>query len=63
LAQGIQLAINRGRAADVVLRIELRREGFAIVVGEAEMGCGFRELVDEVSEVGLVEIHVFVDVG
>jgi hypothetical protein len=27
------------------------------------MGCGFRELVDEVPEVGLVEIHVFVDVG
>ena len=34
-----------------------------VAKGEAVGGGGFGELVDEVAEVGVVEIHVFVDVG
>lgn len=34
-----------------------------VAEGEAVSGCGFGELVDEVAEVGVVEVHVFVDVG
>jgi len=47
-----------GCAADVILGVEVVTEGLGVLVRETEVNGAFLELVGEVSEVGVVEIHV-----
>lgn len=50
-------------AAHVIEAVHLSVEGLSVLLGEPKVfGCS-SELVDEVSEVGEVQAHIFVDIG
>jgi hypothetical protein len=52
-----------GCATDVILGVEVVTEGLGVLVRETEVNGAFLELVGEVSEVGVVEIHVLMNVS
>lgn len=62
-ADGVQLAVGRGRAADVVPRVHKGRQRRGVRLGEAVVLAGGDELLDKVADLGLVQVHESVDVG
>lgn len=62
-ADGVELAVGRGRAADVVPRVHKGRQRRGVRVGEAVVLAGRDELLDKVADLGLVQVHESVDVG
>lgn len=50
------------RAANIVQAVHLRIQRLTVLAGEAKVQSGLAQLVDEMAEVRVVEIHVFVDI-
>lgn len=50
-------------ALRVVVTIQIRIEGLTVLIREPVLGSSLRQLIDKVSQIGIIKIHIFVDIG